>query len=65
MSLMNGLTAARILKETIPETYLLLFTAFGTLLTTDQLKCAGFSASISKADAGKLISTAQTLVKAA
>jgi DNA-binding NarL/FixJ family response regulator len=65
MPLMNGLTAAHILKETIPETYLILFTAFGTLLTMDELKCAGFSASISKSDAGKLINTAQTLLKAA
>ena len=65
MPLMNGLTAAHILKETIPETYLILFTAFGTLLTSNDLKCAGFSASISKSDAGKLVNTAQTLLKAA
>jgi DNA-binding NarL/FixJ family response regulator len=65
MPLLNGLTAAHILKETLPETYLILFTAFGALLTMNELKCAGFSASISKSDAGKLVNTAQTLLKAA
>lgn len=61
----NGLTAGRILKEILPGTRLILFTAFGALLSTDILESAGISASISKNDAGKLLNTAQTLLNAA
>ena len=61
MPVMNGLTAARVLKETIPAMPLILFTSFGNLLSAADLELAGFSASISKSDAGKLITTAQRL----
>ena len=65
MPQINGLTAGRILKETLPGTRLILFTAFGDLFSPDTLESAGFSASISKSDAGKLLDTAQTLLNAA
>jgi DNA-binding NarL/FixJ family response regulator len=55
MPQINGLTAGRILKEILPGTRLILFTAFGTLLSTDAPESAGFSALISKSDAGKLL----------
>jgi len=53
------------LKKSIPETRLILFTSFGNLFTTNELERAGFSASISKSDAGKLVTTAQTLLNVA
>lgn len=65
MPVMNGLTAGRILKQTIPQTRLILFTSFGALLSTRELEPAGFSASIPKDDAGRLITTAQTPLKSA
>jgi DNA-binding NarL/FixJ family response regulator len=65
MSVINGFTAGRILKRIMPETHLILFTSFDNLLSTDDLRCAGFAALIPKGDAGKLVSTAQTLLKAA
>jgi DNA-binding NarL/FixJ family response regulator len=65
MPQVNGLTAGRILKEILPGTRLILFTAFGALLTTQVLESAGFSALISKNDAGRLLNTAQTLLDAA
>lgn len=65
MPLMNGLTAGRILKRIMPEIHLILFSSFDHLLSTEDLRCAGFSASIPKGDAGKLVNTAQTLFKAA
>jgi DNA-binding NarL/FixJ family response regulator len=65
MPVMNGLTAAHVLKEIMPATPLILFTSFGNLLTVADLKLAGFSASISKSDAGKLVSTAQHLADTA
>lgn len=61
MPLMNGLTAARVLKKILPETPLILFTSFGNLLSAADLELAGFAASISKSDAGKLVTTAQRL----
>jgi hypothetical protein len=48
MSLINGLTAGRILKRSMPETHLVLFTSFDNLLSRDDLRCAGFSALIPK-----------------
>jgi CheY-like chemotaxis protein len=64
MPLMNGLTAARILKAIMPAIPLILFTSFGNLLSAADLELAGFSASISKSDAGKLVTTAQHLANA-
>ena len=65
MPVMNGLTAARALKQLMPRTPLILFTSFGNLLSAADLKLAGFSASISKSDAGKLVTMAQRLADAA
>jgi CheY-like chemotaxis protein len=65
MPLMNGLTAARILKRMLPATPLILFTSFGNLLSAADLELAGFSASISKSEANKLVTTAQRLTDAA
>jgi DNA-binding NarL/FixJ family response regulator len=65
MPVMNGLTAAHVLKGIMPATPLILFTSFGNLLSAVDLERAGFSASISKSDAGKLVTTAQHLVDAA
>jgi DNA-binding NarL/FixJ family response regulator len=64
MPLMNGLSAGRILKETIPETRLILFTSFGTLLAAHDLEVAGISALIPKSEPGKLVMTAQALLTA-
>jgi CheY-like chemotaxis protein len=64
MPLMNGLTAARILKAILPGIPLILFTSFGNLLSAADLELAGFSASISKSDSGDLVATAQRLANA-
>ena len=64
MPVMNGLTAGRILKETSPDAHLILFTSHGKLLTAHDLESAGFSALISKEDAGRLVLTAQSLLDA-
>jgi DNA-binding NarL/FixJ family response regulator len=45
---MNGLTAARILKRTMPNVHLILFTMHGTLLTPDETVSAGIDAVFSK-----------------
>ena len=45
---MNGLTAARILKRTMPNVHLILFTLHGTLLTADETVAAGIDAVFSK-----------------
>jgi two-component system, response regulator PdtaR len=65
MPVMNGFTAGRILKRVVPETPLILFTAFSGVIKSSQLRGAGFSASIDKSEAGKLLATAQSLLKAA
>lgn len=62
MPVMNGLTAANVLKNIVPRPRLILFSSFADLVHPDQLRRAGVSASISKDDAGKLLSTAQTLI---
>ena len=45
---MNGLTAAHILKRTMPNVRLILFTMHGTLLTADDIVSAGIDAIFSK-----------------
>jgi two-component system, chemotaxis family, chemotaxis protein CheY len=45
---MNGLTAAYILKRTMPNVRLILFTMHGTLLTADDIVSAGIDAVFSK-----------------
>lgn len=59
---MNGLTAGLILKDIFPETPLILFTSFAGIINAKNLKQAGFSALIDKADAGRLVVTALGLV---
>jgi DNA-binding NarL/FixJ family response regulator len=44
----NGLTAARILKRTMPNVHLILFTLHGTLLTADETVAAEIDAEFSK-----------------
>jgi CheY-like chemotaxis protein len=63
MPCMNGLTAGRILNQILPNTPLILFTSFGAILSSEDLKHAGFSALIDKNDAQNLVSTAQALAE--
>jgi CheY-like chemotaxis protein len=65
MPTMNGLTAGRILKDLLPETPLILFTSYGKILPPADLERAGFSALIDKNEAGRLVTTAQSLINAA
>lgn len=62
MPVMNGLTAGPLLKEILPEIPLILFTSFEALLTSEQIRNAGFSAFVGKSDAGELMTTAQNLL---
>lgn len=62
MAVMNGLTVGDILKETFPGTPLILFTSFGAILNSEDLRRAGFSALVGKDNAAKLLMTAQTLL---
>lgn len=59
---MNGFTAANLLKDVVPRSRLILFTSFVDLVRPDDLQHAGFSASVSKDNAGKLMCTANSLV---
>lgn len=59
MPVMNGLTAASVLKNLVPSSRLILFTSFADLVPPDKLERAGFSASVSKDEVGKLMSTVQ------
>jgi DNA-binding NarL/FixJ family response regulator len=65
MPLMNGLTAACILTELVPESRLILFSALATLLSSEQLSQSGFAAVISKEHPGTLLDAAQKLCEAA
>lgn len=65
MPVMNGLTAARFLKNIVPRAHLILFTFLADLLSPDDLRSAGISAVVSKSEAGKLVMKAQSLVDAA
>ena len=65
MPAMNGLVAGRILKKMLPETPLILFTSFGNVLNSNDLRGAGFAALIDKTEAGKLVATAESLLKPA
>lgn len=62
MPTMNGLTAGHILKGLLPKTPLILFTSFGKILSLADLKRGGFAALIDKNEAGKLVTTAQSLI---
>jgi CheY-like chemotaxis protein len=65
MPVMNGLTAARLLKDIVPRMKLILFTSFGSVLANRDLRGAGFSALVAKDDARQLLTTAQVLLEAA
>jgi DNA-binding NarL/FixJ family response regulator len=62
---MSGIVTARILRETIPESRLILFSSIVDLLSTEELCRSGFSAAINKSKPGTLIVAAQNLVDAA
>ncbi len=62
MPVMNGLTAGNVLSQLLPHTPLILFASIEGILNSTDLERAVFSASIGKGDAGKLLTTAQTLL---
>jgi DNA-binding NarL/FixJ family response regulator len=45
---MNGITAAQVLKRTMPEVHLILFTMYGDVFDADEASRAGISAVFSK-----------------
>jgi DNA-binding NarL/FixJ family response regulator len=60
---MNGITAARILKRTMPEVHLILFTMYGDVVDAEEAKFAGISAVFSKTEPiTPLLDKAQSLV---
>ena len=60
---MNGITAARILKRTLPEVPLILFTMYGDVFDAEEANSVGISAVCSKAEAiTTLLDKAQSLV---
>ena len=63
MPVMNGFTAATILKANHPGIHLILFTAFSHVIKPEVVQQAGFSALIPKEEAGRLLTTAQILLK--
>jgi len=63
---MNGLKAARQLKETMPEIRLILFTMHGDVFRGNEAAAAGFSAVFSKTDPiSAVIKKAESLLCAA
>jgi hypothetical protein len=62
---MSGIAAARIMKETIPESRLILFSSFVHLLSMEELCRSGFSAAVNKTNPGTLILAAQNLLEPA
>lgn len=65
MPVMNGLTAARILKKVVPDAQLILFSFSADLLPEEQLRSAGFSAIVPKSQVRRLMEKAQGLLDAA
>lgn len=65
MPVMNGLTAGKILKSLMPEARLILFTSYGDVLNTDEVRSCGFSALISKNKATDLVTNAEVILHAA
>lgn len=60
---MNGITAARILKRTLPEVPLILFTTYGDVFDAEEANSVGISAVCSKAEPiTTLLDKAQSLV---
>lgn len=63
MPVMNGLEAAHILRRTMPEIPLILFSNFAEILQEADARSAGISAVVSKdQDVSILVSTAQNLL---
>jgi hypothetical protein len=48
----------------LPQTPLILFTSFGNVLNSSDVRRAGFSALIDKTEAGKLLTAAESLLVA-
>ena len=65
MPVMNGLEAARILNELMPEVPKILFTLHAQALMMADLKTAGIDRVVSKSDMMDLIGHSENLVKAA
>jgi CheY-like chemotaxis protein len=65
MPVMNGLTVARILKKVLPDAQLILFSFSADLLREEELRSAGFSASVPKSQVQSLLEKAQGLLAAA
>lgn len=65
MPVMNGLEAARILNELMPEVPKILFTLHAQALMTADLKSAGIDRVVSKSDVMDLVEHSEDLVKAA
>jgi DNA-binding NarL/FixJ family response regulator len=60
---MNGITAARILKRTLPELPLILFTMYGDVFDADEANSVGISAVFSKTEpVAPLLEKARSLV---
>ena len=61
---MNGITAARVLKRLLPDTYLMLFSLHADLVTPEQVHSSAFSAVVSKTESlPLLIEKAESLLK--
>jgi CheY-like chemotaxis protein len=65
MPVMNGLEAARILNELMPNVPKILFTLHAQALMTTDLKSAGIDRVVSKSDMIELVGHSENLVKAA
>jgi CheY-like chemotaxis protein len=65
MPVMNGLEAARILHQLMPQVPKILFTLHAHALMTADLKSAGIRKVVSKSDMADLVGHSEDLVKAA
>jgi CheY-like chemotaxis protein len=65
MPVMNGLEAARILQQLMPQVPKILFTLHAQALMSADLQAAGIRRVVSKSDMTALISHSEDLVKAA
>jgi DNA-binding NarL/FixJ family response regulator len=65
MPVMNGLEAARVLNELMPEVPKILFTLHAQALMMADLKTAGIDRVVSKSDMMDLVGHSENLVKAA
>jgi len=65
MPVMNGLEAARILKDLMPHVPMILFTMHAHALLQADIRASGIHRVVSKSDMSKLIGHSEELVKAA